>query len=352
MRLGIGVLVLAVLVSAGDREVAEFLFSKGQKALRAKQFEEAEANFRRAIEEDSPYPEASYGLGQALEKLDRGGDACQAYRECIAAIDSLDEPSGKQKSIASRAARALKKIRREFAALDKLNKGYVRDFIALGKKHMKANPRWSRRAFEAVLALDPGNKIATSYLAKLPGGESPAKASGKSWGKPVIRKDSLGNWQPGASNEWSIRGTVITGDSTAQNGHINWLENAPLTGDYSVQVRFRLVRDGGERRTIGVFVSPGNNNWWSMMFEGAGDLVLIRTEGERNSSTAVRSLGRVDWEKWHTFRLHVKGEVARMEFDGKEVLEYEFNRNQQFRGQLGLFFQCAKVEYKDIEVLK
>jgi len=353
-------LLLALSVRAGDPEVAKFLFAKGQKEVRAKRYDAAEKLFARAIAEYSPYPEALFARGQVLERLDRPHDAATAYQACMDAVNGAEKPPSKWKSASSRAGRALTKLRRKFAALDSINRGYLKKFVAFGKKHYKSNPKWSRRAFEVVLAIDPTNASAKAYLAKLPadgdaaptGKNGSGKGKGKRWGKALIEPGSLENWDPGATDTWSIRDDVITGDGVTRDGHINWLESVSLPGKFSLQVKIRIVRDGADRRTVGLFFGDGKDAWWALMIEHDDYMSLIRHERGTNTAVSSRELPKIKWSSWHTLRIEVDKENAEFFFDDKRIIEIEVPRRQRFGGMFGFFVQRVKAQFKELELRK
>lgn len=352
----VALLLIGLPVWAGDPEVAEFLLGKGQKEARAKNYEEAEKFLRRSIAEHTPNPEASFAHGEVLEKLDRGSEAAVAYQACIDAVAGADSPSSKWKGVSRRAARALAKLKKQFAALHSLNKKHLPKFLAFGKRHYKKNPRWSRRAFEIVLSIDPTNASAKAYLAKLPAedeaanGDKPAPAKGKAWGEPQIRPDSLKNWEPGATDTWSIDRGVITGDGAGRDGHINWLDDLALHGKYALQTKFRLVRGGGNRRTIGFFIGNGKTSWWALMLDWNDEMVLLRHERGTNTAVSSRSLKDVNLSEWHTLRFEVDNKKnVEIFVDGKSMIELEVPRQQAFAGQFAFFVQAAKVQFKELE---
>ena len=358
-------LLLALPAWSGDQEVARLLFEQGRKVFRAKKYKEAEKYLGRALAEHTPFPEASYWYGQALEKLGRAQEAAHAYRVCIAAVDGLDAPPPKWKSASSRAARALSKLRRQFAALDGVNRKYIKRFLDFGKRHRATNPQWARRAFETVLAIDPAHSAAKAYLAKLPAGArgpvgkpgpgagtGAATGKGKAWGTPLITPEDLGDWDPGESANWSIDGRVITGDAVGRSGKINWLDKVALKGKYALRVSFRVIRDGGSRRTIGLFIGDGGDAWWAIMLDEGDSLSLVRVAGASSNEVKSRSVGRTKWTTWHTLRVEVDGSDASIFLDDKKLIEITVPRRQAFAGGLGLFIQNARVEFKDLELRK
>ena len=96
-------LVSGLAASAGDRDVADFLFKKAEKAYRARRYEDAVKGYQRARAEFTPLPEAAFGLALALEKLDREAEALAAYRTCVREVETAESPPSKWKSLARRA---------------------------------------------------------------------------------------------------------------------------------------------------------------------------------------------------------------------------------------------------------
>ena len=59
---------VAGLNARADRETAEYFTKRGDKSLRAKEWDKAEESFRRALKEDESFLPARYGLAEALIK--------------------------------------------------------------------------------------------------------------------------------------------------------------------------------------------------------------------------------------------------------------------------------------------
>lgn len=350
-------LLLAPRALPEDADVARFLFGKAQKSYRAKNYEEAEKLYRRALDELPTFSEAAYGLGQALEKLGRAQEAIRAYRRCIDICSGCAEPTSRQRTVATKAGRAITRLRRRFAALDKLNRDFIRRCLAFGKKYAKSDPAWARKALEAVLALDPANDVAKSYLAGLPADgkagpprKPPEKKPGKTWGEPLIMPDDLSAWSPGESDEWSVSGPIITGDVRGRDGKINWLDNLKVDGKYEVRFRFRVRRDGGARRTVGFFIGDGKDYWWALMLDDDDSLVLLRYANGTNTPSKERALGEFDAARWHTIRIEVDRCEAKFHLDDEKMFEVFAERRQAFEGKFAFFVQNAKVEFQDLEL--
>ena len=88
---GLIILLFIGLARAGDKDIAELLFKKGEKASRKKSYEEAVTYYRRALAEHSPYPEAASALAGALQKLGRGQEALEALLLCEEQLEVMPD---------------------------------------------------------------------------------------------------------------------------------------------------------------------------------------------------------------------------------------------------------------------
>jgi hypothetical protein len=347
-------LAFLVVVEAGDRDVALFLLKKAEKAYRAKDYEQAAATFKRARAEFTPLPEAAWGLGQALEKLEREAEALAAYRLCAEEVGAADKPSAKWKGLARRANAADARLRRRFAELDRLNRAFIDDCLRFGIAHVKTDPRWARTAFETVLKLDPTHRDARRHLDKVgklttPGGRKTTGA-GKTWGTPLIRRDDLAGWSPGIQAPWSCAKGVVVGDVADRQGKINWVDDVELTGRYELRVRMRVVRSGGGGRTYGLLVGNGSSYWHCFFIEDDNDMVLVEFDDGRHRHLKDAILRDFDPQRWNTLRLAVDRGSLRVYLNQKKLYDHDADERDAFDGKVGLFAQNGRFEFKELEV--
>jgi len=342
---------------AGDRDVAQFLCDKAEKALRAKDYEAAVEDFRRARAEATPFPEAAYGLGAALEKLGREVEAIGAYRLCVAEVEADKDPSSKRRSIARRAAGAIKKLRRKFAELDKLTLECVDRCLAFARERRKSDPRWAEEAYRLVLKLDPMNaeaKLGLEILAKTaqvqPATSVKKAEPSKPRGRALIRGRDLEGWDPGIRAPWSCADGIVTCDGTQRDGHLNWVDDVKLKGRFELRAKVRIAVHRGERRALGIFIGDGKNRWHAVIMEDTNDMVLVLREGDRNTDVANGIPRDFDPAKWHTWRLVVDDDDIDVYIDDQKIFSYR--DRQGITGSPALFVQSARVEFKEIEVIE
>jgi tetratricopeptide (TPR) repeat protein len=334
----------------GDPDVADLLLKKAKKAFAAKSYEEAETGFRRALEEMTPLPEARLGLAEALEKLNRPREALDTYRACVAEIENEGDPA-KWKAMKSRAQQALSRLQKRHAELSRLNEAFIRKCIDFGKKRAASDPLWARKAFEAVLLLDPGNEVAEGLLRKLPdAGAAPAPAPKKPSTKEgtLFRRDI---WD--GAPEWSVESDTITGDVREPDGRLLWLDTISFEGKYTFRGRLRLTRDGGVRRAYGIFFGgDGKTRWWTVVFSDNEEIVMERFEDGPPTRIDGSFLDEFDHMKWHTLEVAVEPGSARVTLDDREVFHHDKDDRGAFDGKICLFVQNACVEWKDLEVVR
>ena len=79
----VAVLVAASFHALADRDSAKYFEERADKALRAKEWGEAEQGYRKALTEDPTYHPARYGLGEALLGAGQRDAAVAEFRKFV-----------------------------------------------------------------------------------------------------------------------------------------------------------------------------------------------------------------------------------------------------------------------------
>lgn len=341
---------------AGDRDVAEFLLRKAEKEHRARKYEEAAEDYRRARQEFAPLPEAALGLGEALEKLDRASEAIAAYRACLADVATEPSPSAKWKGLARKAESAIARLRRRFAELDRLNQEFVQRCLKFGREQAEKSPPRAREALEAVLRLDPSNAEAKALLERVGGAQPAASAAAgepapaKAWGRPLVRGDDLEGWDPGLREPWSCTEGVMVADLKGREGKINWADDVHLEGRYELRMKVRVARDGGAGRTFGVFIGDGKRLWHSFLVQDDNTLVFLRYDLGRDERLEDIVLRDFNPSQWHTLRIEVDGHQVTVHMDDRKLFSHADADEEAIEGKPALFAQNGRFEFRDLEV--
>ncbi|MHC4472107.1 MAG: tetratricopeptide repeat protein [Planctomycetota bacterium] len=339
-------LLLSLPLDAGDEDVAKLLYAKAQKAVRKKSYEEAVDLYKRALKEHTPFPEAAYGLGVALEKLGRTDEALTAFLQCEEDVTAMHCPSKQLRTLAGRARKAVARLGKGFAELQKLDSAFVKGCLDKGRRYLKSHPGWAKRFCETALQIDPDNKQAKGYLERLGGAAGASRALGPF--EPFITDETLSDWDPGLKPPWSCAGRVITGDPTKRNGYLNF-KKTRLEGTYSYRATLRVVKENADKRTFGLFFAnnPGRIGW-ALLVTRNDDLVLVRYKGDDHTNMKSKVLSSFRATRWHELRVDVEPGAVVCLVDGKEAFRLEGELDDAFDGSPGVFVQQARVEIKDV----
>ncbi|MEN8151266.1 MAG: tetratricopeptide repeat protein [Planctomycetota bacterium] len=341
-------LALALILTpvfAGDRDVADLLCEKGEKAAKSRDYEGAIKYFQRALEEHSPHPEACFGLAKALEKLGRTGEAVQAYLRCLDELKGVKELSRAQKRMEGQARRAVNKLGKGYQQLSKLDAKFVEDLVAFGRKNFNGSPEWSKKAFQTALLLDPGNKLAKSYLERLRGVRTPAEAAGLF--EAMILDDKLENWNPGIKKPWNCQGGVLSIDvkKSANNVIKTQLEHR-----YSVRATFRHTGEDYGRRTFGLLIGETEDTAWALLFSWADTVDLVKFDSSGSDRIQSKVLDNHKVSDWATLRVAVDGNEITTFLNGKMLFRHVAEKDTAFDGAPGVMIERCSAEVRDFEV--
>jgi hypothetical protein len=331
---------------AGDKEVADLLCEKGDKASRARKYEEAVAHYERALEEHSAHPAAAFGLGKALEKLGRTGEALSAYLRCLDALKARKSLNRAQKRMKGLAEKAVKKLAKGYAELAKLDEKFVAGCMAFGKKNFNGAPSWSKKAFDTALLIDPGNKLAVSYAERLRGVRPPSVIAGLF--KPMIESDKLERWTPGLEAPWKCSAGVLSANAT---GTIKNLMKVRLKGSYSLRASFRFVGNPGHEYCYGLMFGTRIKVAWGLLvtWEETVELVRFIPGGAKRIQTRVLT----DFKPgdWVTVRATVEEGDVTAYVNGKSLFTYQDAEEEDtYDGGAGVLIQRCSAEIRDVEM--
>jgi len=349
-----GVLILLALwigaAGAGDQDIAELLYAKGEKAFRKKAWEQAAGHYRRALDEHSPYPEAAHRLGMALEKLGSGKEALEAYLLAEKQFGELPSLTRKQKRTLASVKKLISKLGAGYAELNKLDDEFVKKCVGLGRRYFNSRPGWAKKACESALAIDPTNKLARGILEKLGSTASPASTGGLF--TSLILDDRLAGWDPGVKAPWTCSGGVMTVTPTDKKGHPNFVKQR-LEGAFEFRATFRPLTFDGKLRTFALlFGSKPDGSLWTLGIDWNNELVLVKWDSRGNTPLQMKILNEVKVNRW--YRIGVKVEEGRLTalLDGKVAFHHDGGTKDAFDGAFGVISQEVKADVKDVEVRK
>lgn len=343
------VLFAALPARAGDPDVAKLLYEKAEKAARSRDWEEAENYYRRALEEYSPLPDAAYGLGEVLEKQGKTSEAIDAYLLCKDQILGLESPGRTETRLLERAEKAVKRLGAGYAELADIDKAFVKDCLAFGRRFFHSDPGWAKKAFEHAIELEPGNRLVQGYLERLADAKGPVTAGGAF--ESLIRDDKLSGWAPGIVENWTCKGGILVATPDDGPGESNWVKDF-LEGKYTLSGRFRLPELKGVKPAAGfMFGRKGGSEIWGIILVASkSEVALSRFTASGNEDMRSRVLNNFDPAAWHELKIEVTPGKVVGYVDNREVFSLDGQAADAFDGPAGIFAQQCRLEVKEMGV--
>lgn len=212
-RLRIGTLAIALAsgsaflgarAAAPDAELAQAVLEVGKTSLAKKEWAQAQAQFKRALEEDPLLMEARVGLAEAHAGAGERPRASREMRAVLEALEGLPSLTPEQVALYSRARKRACELNREDATLDALVRKHADALTALSGKWGSKDAAASSEAARAALRLAPDHAKAADLRQRLGGGSD---------GKMVALfngRDGTG-WTK-MSREWTVEQGLLVGN--------------------------------------------------------------------------------------------------------------------------------------------
>lgn len=341
-------LIALALVSfaLADRETAQFAAGRGDKALAAKKWDEAEGFYRKALEEDGAYLPAHYGIAQALVGSGRSAPAVDELRLFVDGARALSPLPPEWKSLVAKADKQLAELDAAGAALEKLTDAYASGLNDVAQRWLVKSPELAEDLVRRVLKVRPGNPKAIDLLSKM--GKTP-----RSELFDLLEEKDLGAWESGSAPVWTSSVGELIGDSRDGNRSLRSLRG--YEGDLDVRMEARLLEDYGQgpacfairtswdsaAGSYAFGVLRGRITWWEI------------TVGQPDRSIA--SISPTDLKKpfdpkqWNTYETRLRGNEVTVLLNG-DVVAKEARPASRKDGFVGIQVQRIRLAVRKIEV--
>jgi tetratricopeptide (TPR) repeat protein len=343
---------------AGDDAVAKALFDSGKDAFAKRRYEDAVALFRRALAESGERLEAAYWQAQAHEKLGQTKDALAAYREFLAlhkGATSLGQADKAHAALARKAEQAVEKLGAAERELDALNSGAVAKLLDFARARREVHPALARDALRRVLVLDPEHPEAAQLLSEL-GGPGSAEAPVGTPPPGPFERLAKGPWQDCIADRTfgtksaTYAGGLMTVDT--KSGSILVPVERLRTGErFVAEADFRVTEAHETSWLVGFAVGWGKPEFYST-FAQRGQVVINRGHAQRGPVEDVDThpMKPLDPRRWHRLGVRVEGRAMVVWFNGEVVVRTEVSDAQALQGDLALFVQRCKAEFRLLRV--
>ncbi|MFO0934206.1 MAG: family 16 glycoside hydrolase [Planctomycetota bacterium] len=345
--LAIAAVIGAVAVHA-DRKAADFFVQRGEKALRAKDWAEAQGLFRKAIDEEAGHMPALNGLGDARYGAGERAGAIEAWRQVVAASEGGATVPPAWTEVLARAKTRLADLEASEAAFAKLLDGRVAALLELADRWREKDPDVAVKALREVLRLKPGHPGATEALQGLGG------TAASEWTTIFDGADLSGFVEPDPT-VWKLVNGVMVGDLTGGT-YMFWTQGRS-EGDFDVRMEARITKAYTARRALLLAGAVASKYQATQCGALGPELVVRETDGEmgdeRSELAHRESIAALppayDLSDWTSYELQFRGPKVRFVLNGTLLAECP-RRPNRTQGKAAIVLQDARVEVRRFQV--
>ncbi len=344
-------LLLLLTFAAGataDEEAAAFFLERGNKALAAKNYPEAAAQFEKALAEMPGSIPALLGLAKAARGQDQKDEA---VRRLEAILDTAEEQGTPGQEAAVEEARALlRQIDRFRLEYREMIRRHVGQLLDLATKSRETDPALARRCVDRILDLCPEHPRAKALRAELP--EPAAPPIVKPGEVPFLNGRDFKNWFSKGPPIFSFRDGVLVVKPGA--GTCMARTRDLLTGDYILEFEARLAEETGKEPVfvLGWGCRSTFELWQVEVF--AERFSLVRYTGTEKDYQRIgtvefsRMAKPLDRKSWNLFRVEVRGPLVRFFANGEGIYEYTSATSAAYEGTVSLCVQGCTAEFRRV----
>lgn len=338
-------LVLLAGVSAhADRETAKFQAGRGDKALAAKKWDEAEAFYRKALEEDDTFALARWGIAQSLIGAGKSAAALEDLRAFVDAAKAAGAPA-EWKALQAKAERQLLEIDAAGAALQKITDDYVEGLVLLGERYAAKDPGVAERALRRALKLKPGHARAVATLQKM--GKSAASET-----ITLFDGQTLNGWDGANPPRWQVIDGALVG--FVKDAGLGARSLQIFEGNFDVRVEMKVLEEyPGPRLASLAPCWTSATNYYQL-----GVLTNKLMFWDTTSEDQDREIANVlpsnlkkpfDLTDWTAFELRFRAKEVTALVNGEVIATDERPAHRQ-GGFVGLRVQNCKVAFRNVQV--
>ncbi len=331
-------------VAGADRDTAQFFTQRGDKAVQARNWTDAEQQYRRALEEDATFLPARCGLAEALLGQGQREPAIQELRQ-VETEATAQPPPPAWGAVLAKARKRLQELDSLGTELQKTVDEHVTALYGFATKWKEKDPPIAARALDLVIALRPGHEKATALLATLRRGSGVA-------GTPLFNGKDFGDLHAGPPR-WSIEGGEMHGDLSGEATLVR--SDTLLKGNFDVtlEARVDLKTERRAMLTLGAFKEEYRKVLYGFLIDELLVMVYEGTKEHDDVYAEVEKTGKSAYDPmaWNVYTLSFDKEQMHARVNGKEV--YSCPRRPEWDALYpGLQVQEAKVSVRRFEYVQ
>ena len=332
--------------ASADREAAGFFVQRGDRAVKEKNWDEAEKQYRKALEEDEHFLPARLGLGEALLGTGNRTGAIEEWRRLVTEGQAMTPlPAGWGDSLV-KAKKRLADVDEAGTALAGIVDQQVDALLALATKWLARDADVASRALQEVLRIRPGNEKALALVEK-------ATGAGGGWKPQFDGKDFAGF--TGMSKEWDVVDGALVCDG--KDGAYALKTDASFTGDFDVRMEAKMAAKYDGPMLYGLAATGKGFDEWALFGIHTNALVL---RDENGPSIAARELFAAapkdmkppfDPTEWTLYEMHFRGDDIELRVNNIAVATRPRPKERD-GGNLGVKVQNVKLVIRKFEARK
>jgi hypothetical protein len=331
--------------TAADRETAEFVAQRADKALVARSWAEAEGLYRKALEEDATLLRARLGLGEALLGSGQRAAGIAEIRQFVDEAGALAAPTPALAALLAKARKRLVEMDTLGTELDQRIDAHVAALVAFAGRWREKDPDIAVEALEQALRLRPGQAKAAEALDGLRQ-RAPAVVTALFNGK-----DATG-WTWLQPPMWQVRDGILVAKADGQGFLAR--TDTQVRGEFDVRMEARFVLDWGNARTF--LLCPCMKQEFDTMRFGVRKEHLIWEEVTAADDVETYGTVRIteiepafDLMAWNVYELRYgKSEVTAL-VNGRELFRKPRPAARD-GGFVGLLVEDCTVEFRRVEL--
>jgi hypothetical protein len=298
----------------------------------------------------------------ALEKDGDKSGAIQEFRGFLVLFKdkaAKGAPSKEETRLEGVCRKRLSELAFGEAEFQRLEQALVDELMKFAREWFLRDPASATKALQVLLQVRADHAEAAALLKKL-GGAGTGAASGKEEAAAAAVPEpfrKVKSWQDllatkvfviEQTEEWKYEGPNLVGD--LKGGSIFNSRGFSDTGpDYAIEMEVKVLAEHERGWLAGPVFGNRKGAFLSAFFQKTM-VTLLDQKGMEKNVLAEVDMPPVETNAWHRLGVIVRGNAIQVWFDGKVMIDLQHPSRSDFSGQVGIFQQRNKAEYRLIRI--
>ena len=333
----------AILFS--DKDVASVYLKKASDLVKKKEYKEALANYKKAINEEPELAEIYLSLGEMYRDLGETTEARANFEKALTIIADQGQ-SDKLKSLVNKINSYLAEYDKSRQEFDRINEQFLNAITPLLDKYQAEDPELALSMVSKVLKIKPDDQMLLDKKKELAQQAADARRAQMT---AIYNGGDFTDWDI-VPEYWSIEDNLIRFTSDKSNTISAITHKTKITGDYNLVAKLRLADSFGTSNILAL--SFGFQSLSSCYAFGIFDQKLVLAKQTRDNESfvklKVKDISGVDLSDWNELEVEVYGANIRCYLNGELCFEQEEFNKGITRGSPALIGNNCSGYFMDI----